>query len=86
MERGWGVSKSTEPHKPAFPANIHDAGLTKREYFAAMAMQGILARTGEGWCCEGAPAFAIDCADELIRQLNSTKQRQSNDLARPRNP
>lgn len=34
--------------KPAFPCYIsetelHESGLTKREYFAAMAMQGLLA-------------------------------------------
>ena len=33
----------TNPHENAFPAeNLHYNGLTKREYFAAMAMQGML--------------------------------------------
>jgi hypothetical protein len=48
-------------------------GLTKREYFAAMAMQGLLSNgtinhgysTYEGWAKE-----AIKAADELLNQLD----------------
>jgi hypothetical protein len=48
-------------------------GLTKREYFAAIAMQGILAgkiQTDTTFVAE----YAIDCADELIELLNLSNQ------------
>lgn len=46
------------------------AGLTKREYFAAMAMQGILSNASRikeenHWC-----KFAVIYADALIEALN----------------
>ena len=44
-------------------------GLTKREYFAAMAMQGLLANKGAG-DFEAVCHIAVYHADELIRQLN----------------
>ena len=44
-------------------------GLTKREYFAAMAMQGLLANRGAG-DCDCVCHVAVYHADELIRQLN----------------
>jgi len=44
-------------------------GLTKREYFAAMAMQGLLARASTGSSSQYAD-LAVDCADALIQQLN----------------
>lgn len=54
-------------------------GLTKREYFAAMSMQGILAKHGlpDEWTNEtilnqlSSPAFAsVAAADALIKVLN----------------
>jgi hypothetical protein len=44
-------------------------GLTKREYFAAMAMQGIISKTG--WGEEEAARHAVNCADALINALNN---------------
>ena len=41
-------------------------GLTKREYFAAMAMQGLLAN---GVIIENAVSLSIKAADELLKQL-----------------
>lgn len=79
---------STEnKNQPAFPnflqeglsANSHvDAGLTKREYFAAMAMQGLLANTGgvSGNAMqtyhEATAIESIRLADALLHQLNQT--------------
>lgn len=43
-------------------------GLTKREYFAGLAMQGILANgsaNGNEWIC----VRSLNLADELIKQL-----------------
>lgn len=43
-------------------------GLTKREYFAAMAMQGLCA--SQGWAgIEGTVEQSIKYADELLKQL-----------------
>jgi hypothetical protein len=71
-------------HKPAYPVfkrqywNDQDvsnsAGLTKRELFAAMAMQGIMGNTS---CSpvryehfKNIAEDAIAVADELLKQLN----------------
>lgn len=68
----------TTPHDPAFPFE-HPAdfimvnGLTKREYFAAMAMQGLLANSHDAFIeksfdilCE----WSVSNADRLIDELN----------------
>jgi hypothetical protein len=51
----------------AFPGPM-DPGLTKRELFAAMAMQGIVSASGHGpkICAER----AVECADALIAELS----------------
>jgi hypothetical protein len=55
-------------------------GLTKREHFAAMAMQGILSNSNQvekfqvnDWGIDSnrVAQCAIDCADELLRQLDN---------------
>ncbi|GAB6121106.1 hypothetical protein [Dysgonomonas termitidis] len=48
---------------------IHTTGLTKRELFAAMAMQGILADPEVSDAIK-ASSFAVKCADALINELN----------------
>ena len=48
-------------------------GLTKREYFAAVAMQGMLANNAEGnteWTYEVIAQHCCKAADALIEQLN----------------
>lgn len=47
-------------------------GMTLRQYFAAMAMQGILAN-GSGWSTRQCND-AVDAADALIEALNNSKQ------------
>lgn len=56
---------------------MHESGLTKREYFAAMALQGLLANDwaeyrskDEG--CGMISAAAVNYADALIEQLNKS--------------
>ncbi len=57
--------------KPNDPVSGQFHGLTKREYFAAMAMQGILANNYENHeDYVFAVQEAIEYADELICQLN----------------
>lgn len=46
--------------------------LTKREYFAAMALQGILADSSKPQCSEDKMAIhAVRCADALIYRLKN---------------
>lgn len=63
---------------PAFPLNFlpsgmwQRSGLTKRELFAAMAMQGLLAN--ESWECNHLPnqtaLEAVECAEALLKELS----------------
>lgn len=86
---------STEnKNQPAFPnflqeglsANSHvDAGLTKREYFAAMAMQGIMSDVHVQLWMKTDPRYngenfaqlvainSCEFADALLNQLNQTQ-------------
>lgn len=67
----------TEPGHSSISANEHHDGLTKREYFAAMAMQGFMAS-------DGAPDVnykviaeaAVIFADTLINALNKKPHEQ----------
>jgi hypothetical protein len=74
---------ATKPASSAFPySEEQTTGLTKREYFAAMALQGLLANgshrlqvaeacvIGEGRFAE----VAVWMADKLIQELNSDKR------------
>ena len=49
-----------------------DSGLTKREYFAAMAMQGLLSHYGTSYSVQNTME-AVYMADALIEELNKTK-------------
>ena len=45
-------------------------GLTKREYMAAMAMQGLCAnRHGHECSPDNISEFAVSCADSLLKEL-----------------
>lgn len=63
----------TKPNDPAFPVSPSDYsakhGLTKREYFAAMAMQSLVL-TGATYKFG---ETAVQYADMLIEKLNSTE-------------
>ena len=49
-------------------------GLTKREYFSAMAMQGIITnKDGLDIKIERIAESSVDMADALIEELNKTK-------------
>ena len=71
---------STKPNDNAFPfgyaMGVED-GLTKREYIAAMAMQGMLANselTNETFKERLVAAWSVDCADALIDELNKEEK------------
>ena len=71
---------STRPGDPAYPVTdytgdypITEPGLTKREYFAALSMQGLITRGYEGG--QSIPqdimaSWAVGAADALIAALN----------------
>ena len=61
---------STQNHDTAYPWGT-SLGLTKREFFAAMALQGIAAYTGAvGTIATDLGRRAVDYADALIFALN----------------
>lgn len=62
--------------EPAAPTNFlpgpsvwHREGLTKREYIATQALQGILAHSYNDATYEGAARDAVVHADELLKDL-----------------
>jgi len=69
----------TNPNESAFAmvdsvSGAHQCGLTKREYFAAMAMQGLVST--EFILAPGITIgmIAVDMADDLIDSLNREKK------------
>ena len=71
-------NKITRANDLAYPVKkvdtINYTGLTKREYFAAMAMQGIITnKDGLDIKIERIVESAVDTADALIEELNKTK-------------
>lgn len=63
--------------RPVYPITIEDngnttvtySGLTKREHFAGLAMQGLLAKEGVWSSDEILAQRSIEIADELLKQL-----------------
>lgn len=69
MESMFDIPHTTQPNDRAFPYQ-ESLGITKREYFAAIALQGILA---SGSNIEDPAAEAVHLADWLIDTLSKTK-------------
>ena len=46
-----------------------ECGLTKREHFASMAMQGLLASSITMASCASYAKYAVECADALLEEL-----------------
>ena len=69
-------NKETKPNEPIniveYNNNYISTGLTKREYFAAMALQGFITKYGVD-CQEEQIKQAIFVADIFIEELNKTK-------------
>jgi hypothetical protein len=65
----------TNPDEPIHPvvrpisSLYHTTGLTKREYFAAMALQGLLGNNNN---YVYSVISAVEFADDLIEELNKT--------------
>jgi hypothetical protein len=57
--------------QPGECANNSD-GLSKRELFAAMAMQGIMANQDRPLLSDTVAEFAVQVADDLIEELEAT--------------
>lgn len=67
------MNNKTEPNEPAFACASdtgHQEGLTKREYFAAMAMQGIISNPIHDQYKSTVAEVSVKMADELIKALN----------------
>lgn len=71
----------TNPNESAFPEvreqpqyNKHSYGLTKREYFASLAMQGLLSNSDYTRLSQKVTAiYAVEMADALIKELNEER-------------
>ena len=64
--------KVSEFESPAFPGpETTELGLTKREYFYAAAMQGLLAKMGSNdkLDCSKLASDAVLCAEALIERI-----------------
>lgn len=68
-------TKANEPiNVIEYNNNYISTGLTKREYFAAMALQGALAnKSAHERTIEMITESAVKLADALIEELNKTK-------------
>ena len=71
-------NKITRANDLAYPVRkmdtINYTGLTKREYFASMALQGIIAnKDGLDIKIERIAESAVDMADTLIEELNKRR-------------
>ena len=70
------LSRASDPRE----WNVPCVGLTKREYFAAVAMQGLLSNSMDwvndkhGWCAENAVRLADDLLTELSKAKSSSSQ------------
>jgi len=66
-----GFEKASFANSSAAPSGFHHAetGLTKRELFAAMAMQGMLGQSGGTVATSYMATLAINHADALIAEL-----------------
>ena len=58
----------THPNERVFTQGF--AGLTKREYFAAMALQGLVSKVNHLTPMEDVAIKAVKAADALIEELN----------------
>jgi hypothetical protein len=62
------MPSETKSNDSAYPA--YGDGLTKREYFAAIAMQGLCAGTNSHFAPEMYAEYSVKYADALINALN----------------
>lgn len=51
---------------------LKTAGLTKREYFAGIALQGLL--SADKYLLHSVPTKAVQIADDLIKALNESNE------------
>lgn len=70
----------SDKHSPAFPAidgstAFYERGLTKREYFAGLALQGLLASLGQHDVThyDELASDAVMAADALLTELKKTQ-------------
>lgn len=54
--------------------DVYNHGLTKREYFAAMAMQGLLAKSEHLDSWDEYVQYSVTIANALINELNQNKE------------
>lgn len=71
------ITRPNDPANPAAEGPNGFKGLTKREHFAALALQGLINAT---WCpTQEVAKTAVEQADALINALNSTPVSYTNE-------
>jgi len=71
----WRNCIPSKTGRDLFPHRLFHIGLTKREYFAAIALQGILSNASYMSHVERWTYLAVTYADHLVDELNKdTKQ------------
>lgn len=67
------MENSEQPINPVTPNHFTDrCGLTKREYFAGLAMQSIFGKW-DSYDFKECAIRSVEMADELLKQLNENK-------------
>lgn len=76
MNREQSIYNGNEPANPIKDSNFYRLGLTKREHFAGLAMQGYCVGeyTGQsGMSVESIAKWSIEMADALLIELRKNK-------------
>ena len=68
MKKDVEITAMSNGNSSAFPDEF-TCGLSKREWFAGMALQGILANSVEVVKSPFAEMYALQAADEILKQL-----------------
>ena len=72
------IQKAAEDGRNLEPGNVVYTGLSKREHFAGLAMQGLSANPSLNECEYSRIAkWAVDQADELLKYLDEINTEQS---------
>lgn len=66
----------TKPDSPVYPSS-HSVGLTKREYFASVALQGMLGNAESVYAYIDQAAVSVRIANRLIEELNKSPESET---------
>lgn len=73
MEKTEAEKNAAAPAFGFVAGNFVHRGLSKKEYFAAVALQGLLANPNQSLSIEYLTGRAVDCAEALLDELDRRK-------------